>query len=808
MSGSARAALALLVIFPCALAAEITLPDGFISELVLQATHPLPTAIAFAPEGRIFVAYKSGHVVLHRPGLEPAEFVDLSAEVNTWGDRGLLGIVVHPEFPAKPYVYVLYTYDPPGLPALTPPGDTPDGPGARVSRLERIECDPAAGWDRPLPGGRFVLAGSNSTLENIGDPTGWDGKASCDEGGSPTLLGTPIRDCIPSDGPSHSIGTVAFGTDGMLWMGSGDGARWTNVDPRALRALDPDWLAGKILRIDPIDGRGLPDNPFFDGDPFSNRSRVWSMGLRNPFRFSFHPETGDVYIGDVGWELWEEVNTGRGANFGWPCFEGNDAGTATQPAYQADPVTAAACAELTSEDVTAPLFSYRRAERSAAIVVGPFYTGTAYPAPYRGALFFADYDRQSIRTLFFDDAMRIAGSEDFADSTGGIVQLLQGPDTNLYYVLLGERNEVRRIRFVGDGNHPPVASLRAEPLEGDVPLVVRFSAAESTDPDGDPLTFQWDFGDGASSEERDPVHTYLTAAVRTATLTVRDPSGDEARETVRIFAGNTAPAVEIMSPPEGTTYAIGEAIELAGRAVDERDGELAGDALRWTALLHHGDHAHPDFFHATGANARLVPDDHGDGTWLELRLQATDEEGATGSASRELHPREVELTFSTDPPGLEIVYESLARVTPFTVRPAVGSEREVVTPGVQQHRSFVRWADGAERVRSVVAGESPATYTALYENRLPVARLTLVSFFRDPLAVVLSAAQSSDPEEDELEIEWYPEVGAPQIGPTFSGVWPGRQSIRVRLVVRDALGAEDEAWIEVPGRRRLVARPE
>ncbi|MCA1733451.1 MAG: PQQ-dependent sugar dehydrogenase, partial [Acidobacteria bacterium] len=696
--------------------AQVTLPEGFINELVYEPHLPLPTAIAFAPGGRMFVAFKEGQVILHRREKEPRLFIDLSDEVNTWGDRGLLGIAVHPDFPEQPYVYVLYTHDPPGLPGLAAPDDLPDGQGARVSRLERIECDSSADWDQPTPDGRVVLVGQNSTLDNIGDPTSWHGKASCDEGGSPTILGVPVRDCIPSDGPSHSIGTVAFGTDGMLWMGIGDGARWTDVDPRALRALDVDSLSGKILRIDPISGAAAPDNPFHDGDSFSNRSRVWSLGLRNPFRFAFHPTSGEPYIGDVGWELWEEVNSGRGANFGWPCFEGDHRGNAPQPAFHADPLTGPVCRDLISDQITAPLFSYSRENRGTAVIVGDFYTGNTFPDPYRGALFYADYDRAIIRVLLLDEAGQIVSSEDFASATGGIVHLQQGPDTNLYYVLLGEQNEVRRIRYVGDGNHPPVAILHAEPTEGPVPLTVAFSASESSDPDADPLEFQWDFGDGTTSGQSDPIHTYHTAGVRTVNLTVRDPAGEEGRASVRVFAGNTAPVPEIIAPPAGQTYAIGDTLELSGRAFDERDGELDGDALRWSGLLHHLDHVHPDFFRAFGPLAHLEIDDHGDDTWIELRLEATDSEGLSAYASRELRPREVRLSFGTEPEGLDLLYESALRISPFAVSPPVGSTRQVIAPEVQHHRSFARWADAAERIRAIQVGEEQASYTAIYEN--------------------------------------------------------------------------------------------
>src|SRR5262249_42871675 len=142
---------------------------------------------------------------------------------------------------------------------------------------------------------------------------------------SPT--GTPIEDCIPSDEDSHSIGTVMFAADGTMFVGSGDGSNYSDVDRRALRSQNIHNLPRKIVHIDQA-GEGLPSNPFFDAPcPSCTRSKVYDYGLRNPFRFPLHPVTGDPYIGDVGWNTWEEINTGKGANFGWPCYEGGAAGT-------------------------------------------------------------------------------------------------------------------------------------------------------------------------------------------------------------------------------------------------------------------------------------------------------------------------------------------------------------------------------------------------------------------------------------------------------------------------------------------------
>ena len=207
-------------------------------------------------------------------------------------DRGLLGITVHPDFPLQPYVYLLYTHDPTGVypDDIDPNASGGESTPARTAQLMRVEADPATGYATAKAGTETVILGAGGTLANIGDEN--DGRdlsfATCMI--PQTANGTPVRDCIASDEDSHTIGTIAFGPDKSLYISSGDGSNYINVDARALRAQNLDSLNGKILRIDPMTGNGLPDNPFFQaGDPGSNRSKVWARGLRNPFRFAVNP---------------------------------------------------------------------------------------------------------------------------------------------------------------------------------------------------------------------------------------------------------------------------------------------------------------------------------------------------------------------------------------------------------------------------------------------------------------------------------------------------------------------------------------
>ena len=546
-------------------------PAGFVSEsIVTNLTGP--TTIAFAPDGRMFIGQKDGRVRVFQNGvLLPTDFINISSQVNNNWDRGLLGLAIHPDFPNTPYVYLLYTYD--------PPGTTDNGGGARVSRLLRVSADPN-NTNVALSGSEVVLLGTNSTFANIGDPNGNDGAPSCQAGN------VYVQDCIAADSPSHTIGTLIFGTDGSLFVSSGDGAHFNYTDARALRSLDVNSLNGKILRINPITGQGYANNPFYNGSLNSNRSKVYSLGLRNPFRTTINTLTNEPFIGDVGWNSWEEINTGRGMNFGWPCYEGNNTGSNQQGSY----ASLATCSALYLQGlgaVKAPTYAYNHSGGSSSVQAGGFYRGIVYPTQYQGALFLSDYNGDWIRYLTFDVNGNATANNFGTDvaPVGGIVQLLTGPDTNLYYVAYNgptpNTSEVRRIRYVTGGNTPPSANASANPTSGYVPLAVDFSSLGSFDPDAQSLTYSWDFGDGSNtSTDPNPTHTYLASGNYTARLTVTDSVGQSDTDTVAINIGNLAPVATIIAPTNGFRYSTGDIITYSGTGFDNEDGNLSGASLQ------------------------------------------------------------------------------------------------------------------------------------------------------------------------------------------------------------------------------------
>jgi glucose/arabinose dehydrogenase len=788
------------------------LPAGFVDELVVGSIG-FPTAIAFTPDAKMLVAQKSGVVRIVVDGtLRPTNFIDISARVHDQHDRGLLGLAVHPEFPEKPYVYLLYTYDPPGT---NPDQGAPVA--GRTAQLMRVEADPATQYTTAKAGTEVILLGKNSTLENIGNPN--DGRntstASCMTGKS--MAGAPIEDCIPSDENSHTIGSVVFGPDGSLYVSNGDGSNYGGVDPRALRSLMLDSLAGKVLRIDSITGAALPDNPFYNpAAPNSNRSKVWSYGLRNPFRMTVHPITGAAYVGDVGWGTWEEINTGKGANFGWPCYEGGMSGgqpvSLQQSGYRSNASTSASCAALYNQGlgaVQAPVWAYDHSAGGASANAGAFYTGTTYPAQYRDALFIADYNRRWIQSLR-TDATGAATVTPFGTGSSGPVQVVAGPDTNLYWVMYaGSGGQVRRIRYVGGGNSAPVAIAEATPTSGQAPLQVQFTGDRSYDVDGQPLRYSWNFGDGSPlSTEKNPTHTYTESGVFDARLTVTEDvaGGQSYSADVRVTVGNTPPLVTIVSPADQTTYAVGDDIEFSGRGETEAGDPLPASALSWELRHGHNDHYHystpdsaPDPSDPNVRRGSFEVGDHGDNTWYDLCLT-----GAAGALQDtrcvRLNPRKTPITVATEPVGMGVSYEDegLALFGPTLINPVEGSVQTLSVSPIQQSRSFVRWDDGStSTTRTFTVGTQPRTLTAVFENKRPTVAINPTSASGTAPFTVALTASGSDPEGDTLTYAWDAGAGRTASGPTASFTFTSAGTYPVTVTATDSLGATATATIQV-----------
>ena len=316
-----------------------------------------PLAFEFAPQNPslIYVAEKGGVIKVFNvnTGAQQSTFIDISSKVNDNQDRGLLDIVLDPNFgtpvqsgqPEHNYVYAFYVVDPPDT-AGKQGNAGPDGAGNRFAYLVRFTADAATNYTTAVAGSEVILlGGAGRTLQDISGAGAVDSTSNISQPESGFNAQTGYVDnYIKVDSRSHAGGSLAFGPDGALYVSIGDGTSFNTTDPRGVSVQNINSLSGKILRIDPITGLGLPDNPFVEpGDDLSaNHSKVYQLGLRNPFSIAF-AQDGRLLISNTGWDSWEEIESGHaGANFGWPYYEGGDNGVLLPaPGYQNLPSDAA-----------------------------------------------------------------------------------------------------------------------------------------------------------------------------------------------------------------------------------------------------------------------------------------------------------------------------------------------------------------------------------------------------------------------------------------------------------------------------------
>lgn len=728
--------------------ATAAVPSGFVDELVVGGLNQ-PTVAAFAPNGRVFIGEKSGIVKTYDSIADttPTTTVDLRDEVHDFWDRGLLGITVDPQFPTRPYVYALYSYD--ALPGGTHPrwGDTcPTPPGATsdgcliTGRLSKLTVNTATG----------VATGVQPLI------TDW-----CQQY------------------PSHSIGTVTFGPDGNLYVGGGDGASFNFADygqdnltssditpdnpcgdpPSAVGTVltrptakggalrsqsperpstEPKTLDGAILRVDPDTGLGVAGNPFASSTDV-NAKRIIAYGMRNQFRFVFRPGSSELWVGDVGWNTWEEINRIPNAtdtvaeNFGWPCYEGGE----RQSGY--DGLDLNVCESLYTRGQNGPYYAYNHAAKvvstdpcptgGSAISGIAFENGSNYPEAYQGALFFSDSSRGCIWAMQ-------RGTNGLPDSTKLVplvtgvsvpVQVLAGPGGHLYYIALGA-GQLRRVTYP-TGNQAPTAVATAAPTSGPAPLTVHFDGSGSTDPNpGDALSYAWDLdGDGAYDDATGPTaeHTYLEQSLVRAGLRVTDQAGLTGTTTVNITVGapqSPNPVVAIDTPTAELTWQVGQTVQFSGRAADPQDGELPPSALSWRLTMQHCSatncHAHvmQDFTGVSGGS--FAAPDHSYPSYLELRLTAKDSNNNSTSETVRLDPKTVQLNFASVPSGRSVVVGGESAPTPFSRTVIVGSGNSISAPNPQSPDPgdywFTSWSDGLEQAHGITAPSTPATYTANY----------------------------------------------------------------------------------------------
>lgn len=638
-------------------------PAGFTDQVYVDGWNKV-VGFTWDTNGRMYAWETGGKVWIVENGVkQPTPLLDISEEVGGWRDFGLLGFALDPNFLSNGYIYLLYVVDRHHLLNYGTPNYDPNVNeyfNATIGRITRYQADPATNFTTVIPSSRFVLFGESPST------------------GSPILH------------ESHGVGCLVFGEDGTLLATIGDGASYNSHDEGsasetywaqaltdgiitpaqnigAYRCQTLDNYSGKILRLDPATGDGVPSNPYFDAaNPRSPASRIWARGLRNPYRMAIVPASGShnpadgnpgtFFIGDVGWGTSEEMDRmdSPGMNFGWPKYEGMthqpgyNNGTYAPPTHDLPVVdwrtgipralVNGTIYEIGSATVPGPSFL------GDASTGGVWYNGNDFPATWKNTYFHADYGGGWIRNFVFDANMQPAEVRNFISNAGACVFVGTHPTQgNLYYVRYP--GQIRRVTFTGVTNHAPVAFAQADQTYGPSPMTVSFTSTNTFDQDGDPLTYLWDFGDGTTSTGPNPVHVFDSgngvATGYPVVLTVMDNQGLTANATLDIAVNNTPPTINSTSVDGVTTFdpAITTTLTLTADVTDPNHspGELS---YQWIVYGHHEQHSHPVTELSTpSGNILLTPVEcYVESYWYEITLKVTDPTGQTDFYAKNIYP--------------------------------------------------------------------------------------------------------------------------------------------------------------------------
>ena len=384
------------------------LPPGISRQTAVRGLE-LPTAVQFAPDGRVLVAEQRGTVQMYATlgDTQPVTIIDIRTQVFNAGQLGLLGLALDPDFEHEPYIYVAYTFDAPiggTAPTFGRPGEDRDScPAEQVclvsGRISRFLLEPDG---TTAPEHVLLEDWCNSSLVHTVGTIAFDSTGALLAAGGDGAQGDEL-DVGQLTAPSHSCAADSAGPIGAPASAAVGGS----LRSQGMRLPDgPRGLNGTLVRVDRATGDALPDNPLFD--TAAGRARlVLAYGLRNPFRFLIVPGTRQIWLADPGWNTYEELNhiadflARPVPNLGWPCYEGPLA----QPAYaEAGPALCVDLYEAQPPPVLWPAFSAGRAsaagqpchsERSAFSAV-VLYDQASLPKEYAAGMMIGDAIRRCI----------------------------------------------------------------------------------------------------------------------------------------------------------------------------------------------------------------------------------------------------------------------------------------------------------------------------------------------------------------------------------------------------------------------------
>jgi PKD repeat protein len=395
------------------------------------------------------------------------------------------------------------------------------------------------------------------------------------------------------------------------------------------------------IKVQPNGTYTIPAGNLFAPGTAKTRPEIYAMGFRNPFRLSVDKQTGVVYVGDYGPDSGtSDANRGPSGqvefnritspgNYGWPYCTGTNTTAETYNEWNF------------STNSTGPKFncsggptnnSFRNTGQttlpparpawiryggdagtpaefgtgSESPMAGPVYhfdanlnSPTKFPADMDNQFFAGEFGRGWIKPIHLNSDGSRGTIDSFPWVGKQVMDMAFGPDGALYVLDYGTgyfngdaNSALYRFDYLAGANRAPIPVASANPTSGQAPLTVAFSSAGSSDPDGDAITYSWDFGDGGTSTAANPSHTYTTNGTYNVTLTARDSDGATGTASVQVGVGNTAPAITINSPADGSLFSFGDTVPFNFTPSDPEDGTVNCARAKMTYILGHDNHGH------------------------------------------------------------------------------------------------------------------------------------------------------------------------------------------------------------------------
>jgi glucose/arabinose dehydrogenase len=688
-------------------AVPTTLPSGFQETLVAGGLGS-PTAMTPAPDGRVFITTQGGDLrVVKNGALLPTPF--LHVNVDSAGERGLLGVAFDPNFSTNHFLYVYYTV-----------------PGTGVhNRVSRFTADPA----NP----DVAAAGSEQDLLDL-DPL--------------------------SSATNHNGGAMHFGSDGKLYVAVGENANAANSQTLGN-------LLGKVLRLDvsqvaasdPANSPKLipADNPFV-GQAAGINQLIDALGFRNPFTFAVQPGSGTIFVNDVGQSTWEEIDRlTAGDNYGWNKSEGF-----------ASTVPPAGLGPGTYQD---PQLAYNHSGGPAgggiAIVGGAFYNPPAdaanpFPSAYTGKYFYADLGGNWIRV--FDPAQpgSLANpdtSSGFATGTiGNPVDLAVAGDGGLYYLARGSGGELLKISFTQSTAPTVTQPPQDQTVTAGEPATFSVTASGTA-----PLSYQWQRDNGAGGSFADI--TGATSSTLTVSNTQAADSGAHFRVVVSNAGGSVTSSAATLTvtdnqPPSPTItitgglrngkFDAGTPVSFTLAATDPEDGTEPPSQFTYqvdyvTSLNSTPGGVVRPFVPATSgqASGSFTPATSGPYTKTDVvyrvTFTVTDSGGRSTTTTQDVAPDVSTITLQTSPTGLALNVDGQSQTAPTSFASVVGFQRLLDAPATQivgaTTYKFGSWSDGGAASHTITTAATNASYTATYQAAQPfVAHINFTSSTGDAVA--------------------------------------------------------------------------